>query len=210
MKHVLSGELRETVAANLDRFERRALNDDDLRHAAVALVIAKAEASSEATILLTLRPMTMRRHSNQYALPGGRRDGDETLIQTALRELEEELRLSLPPDNVVGLLDDYATQSGFCVTPIVVWAGDAGPLDPDPEEVAEAFYIPFSELDSDAIPHFMETEHSEHPVLYSRLPTLGHSMYAPTAAILYQFREVCIRGLDTRVAHYSQPEFAWK
>ena len=55
-----------------------------------------------------------------------------------------------------------------------------------------------------------EFTNGEPPVLFSRFPTLGHRMYAPTAAMVYQFREVAIRGLDTRVAHYGQPEFAWK
>jgi hypothetical protein len=47
-----------------------------------------------------------------------------------------------------------------------------------------------------------------HPVL---LMPVGRSwIAAPTAAMLYQFREVAIRGHDTRVAHYEQPYFAWR
>jgi hypothetical protein len=76
-------------------------------------------------------------------------------------------------------------------------------------EVEEAYHIPLAELDSPAIPHFDDGPEAGRPVLYSRLPSLGHAMYAPTAAILYQFREVALRGLHTRVAHYDQPTFAW-
>jgi hypothetical protein len=39
---------------------------------------------------------------------------------------------------------------------------------------------------------------------------MGSEVYAPTAAMLYQFREVAMRGLATRVAHFDQPRFAWK
>jgi hypothetical protein len=35
-------------------------------------------------------------------------------------------------------------------------------------------------------------------------------IYAPTAAFLYQFREVVIKGRETRVLHYDQPRFAWR
>ena len=42
------------------------------------------------------------------------------------------------------------------------------------------------------------------------LPTLGHHLYAPTAAMMYQFREVALRGEATRVAHFDQPDFARK
>ena len=49
---------------------------------------------------------------------------------------------------------------------------------------------------------------SEHPVL--RMPVGDDHIAAPTAALIYQFREVCLLGRETRVAHYEQPEFAWR
>lgn len=210
MQHDDPDTLRARIAERLSRFPRLALDGAGMRHAAVAIVVARARAGDEACVLLTLRPATMRRHSSQYALPGGRMDAGETVIETALRELHEELRLELGPDAVLGLLDDYPTRSGFRITPVVLWGGVVSRIDPDPVEVAEVFRIPFRELDSDAMPLFRDTAHFDHPMLYSRLPTLGEPMYAPTAAMLYQFREAAIRGLATRVAHYGQPEFAWK
>ena len=81
---------------------------------------------------------------------------------------------------------------------------------PDAVEVARVFQVPFTELDSPKIPHLEMTPESEPPVLSAPLPTLGHHLFAPTAAILYQFREVALRGEPTRVAHYDQPAFAWK
>ena len=42
------------------------------------------------------------------------------------------------------------------------------------------------------------------------IPMLGTSIHAPTAAVLFQLREVAIHGRATRVAHYEQPVFAWK
>lgn len=55
----------------------------------------------------------------------------ETPEAAALRELAEEIGLSLPPEHVLGCLDDFPTRSGFVITPVVVWgSGDA--LRPDP------------------------------------------------------------------------------
>lgn len=209
-QYAFNDDLRRSIEHNLTRFEHRTIEDETLRRAAVVVVVAKGETNDSATMILTYRPGGMRRHAHQYALPGGRSDEGETTIQTALRELHEELRVELDPADVLGFLDDYPTMSGFAITPIVAWANADLEIDPDPVEVEKVFRIPFSELDSTAIPHLTEEKNGEPPVLFSRFPTLGHRMYAPTAAMVYQFREVAIRGLDTRVAHYGQPEFAWK
>ncbi len=202
--------LRRDITANFAAFERRGIDDDTLRQAAVAIVIVEGEDGGEASVLLTKRPRTLRRHGGQYALPGGRLDEGETPVQAALREMAEELGVTLDPGDILGTLDDCPTRSGFRITPIVVWGADAVDLVPDPVEVARVFQVPFTELDSPEIPHLEVTPESEHPVLSAPLATLGHHLFAPTAAILYQFREVALRGEPTRVAHYDQPTFAWK
>ncbi|WP_425044318.1 hypothetical protein [Primorskyibacter sp. S87] len=66
------------------------------------------------------------------------------------------------------------------------------------------------ELNSPDIPGLEDSDNSDHPVLSAFFPTLGHYMYAFTAAILYQFREITLRGKTTRVSHFDQPTFAWK
>ncbi len=202
--------LRGRIVNNLTQFERVAMEPGDLRLAAVAIVIVKSESSDEACFLLTLRPVRMNRHSAQYALPGGRLDAGETTEQAALRELHEELGVDLGPAQVIGVLDDYATRSGFRITPIVMWGGACETLSPDPGEVEAAFRIPLSDINAEAVPRLIPSEEGEHPVLCAHIDTLGHTVYAPTAAIFYQFREVALRGLSTRVAHFDQPAFAWK
>ena len=164
-----------------------------------------------AVVLLTLRPQHINRHSGQFALPGGRVNEGETVIEAARRELKEELDIELAPEAVLGTLDDYATRSGFLITPVVFWSGGALTINPDPSEVEQVYRIPLEELDSPDIPQFSRQVDGDHPVLYfPHLPSLNDSVYAPTAAILYQFRELALRGKDTRVAHYDQPIFAWK
>jgi 8-oxo-dGTP pyrophosphatase MutT (NUDIX family) len=207
--YALAPSLRESMSARLAGFERHAIIDPALRHAAVAIIVAAGEDATEASILLTRRPQHLNRHAGQYALPGGRMDAGETPEAAALRETAEELGLHLAPSTVVGLLDDYATRSGFCITPVVIWGGPAYPLAPDPNEVARVFRVPLRELDAPEVPDFEPPFDGSEPIFGVPLATLGHSLHAPTAAMLYQFREVALRGLSTRVAHLAQPRFAW-
>jgi len=200
--------LRDRITARLAAFERHAINDPSLRRAAVSVVIVGDE-DAKASVLLTRRPTHLNRHGGQFALPGGRLDEGEGVIDAALRELHEELGLELDEDAVIGRLDDYPTRSGFRISPVVLWGGEAPRLMPDPNEVARVFHIPLSELDHPELPQTTESDAGEHPVLSVRLPTAGGSVYAPTAAVLYQFREVALRGDATRVRHYDQPRFAW-
>jgi 8-oxo-dGTP pyrophosphatase MutT (NUDIX family) len=203
----LDGALRERVKANLQKFTRTSVADDTLRRAAVALVLI-ANEDGEPCFILTLRSAKLRHHSGQWALPGGRLDVGETVERAALRELDEEVGLSLCADSALGILDDYPTRSGFAITPVVVWAGDASPLSPDTGEVAAVFRVRLQELGRPDVPRLREIPESPRPVI--SIPLLGTHIHAPTAAILFQFHEVAIEGRDTRVAEFEQPVFAWR
>jgi 8-oxo-dGTP pyrophosphatase MutT (NUDIX family) len=124
----------------------------------------------------------------------------------ARRELAEELGLVLDADAELGLLDDYATRSGYLITPVVLWAGTEAALHPNPVEVSEVHRLPLELLDVE--PQFVAISESDAPVI--QLPLLGRYVHAPTAAVLHQFREVVMHGRPTRVAHLEQPVFAWK
>ena len=164
--------------------------------------------SGGAAFLLCRRPSKMRRHAGQWALPGGRIDGGETPLEAALRELEEELGLRLKAETVVGWLDDYATRSGFVITPVVLWC-DADPsLEPDPDEVFAVYRVGLQAL-LDGEPRFVPIPESDRPVV--QMPLGNDLIHAPTGAILYQFREVALRGrIGERNDHLEEPVFAWR
>jgi mutator protein MutT len=216
---LLDTPLREQVASRLRELE--VLPAPRPSHHAAAVAVALIEEGSgaavagvaqppgwsrEAAVLLTRRALTLSNHAGQWALPGGRIDPGETPQAAALRELAEEVGLQLAPSQVLGMLDDYVTRSGFVITPVVVWAGAAATLAPNPQEVASVHRIPVAEFMRADAPLLDPSEDPGRQIL--RMP-VGHSwIAAPTAAVLYQFREVCIAGRLTRVAHFDQPLFA--
>jgi mutator protein MutT len=150
--------LRECLRQQLAAMAVRALDREGQRHAAVAVPVTEAgfgadlpgmpvhtRWSDAPALLLTRRAEGLRSHAGQWALPGGRIDAGETPEQAALRELEEEVGLALDASAVLGRLDDYATRSGYLITPVVVWAGPARELNPNAAEVASVHRIPASE-----------------------------------------------------------------
>lgn len=201
-------ELRARLAANLARFELASPPPAELRRAAVAVAIV-ARRDGEACFLLTERSASLRHHAGQWALPGGRLDAEESVEQAALRELGEEVGLQLDPTAVLGRLDDYATRSGFAISPVVVWGGEAGALRVDPAEVAAVHLYPVSCLDHPGVPRLSRIPESDREVIEIPLGD-GESVYAPTGAILYQLREVAMHGRPTRVGQFDQPVFAWR
>jgi 8-oxo-dGTP pyrophosphatase MutT (NUDIX family) len=202
----LDDALRSRAREHLDRFERRAFAIDGRRPAAVALVLL-ADETGEACFLLTRRAAGLRQHASQWALPGGRLDPGESPRDAALRELAEEVGLILAPDAVLGLLDDYPTRSGFVITPVVVWGGGTATLRPNPAEVTSVHHVPLRDLEHPDIPKLVAIPESERPVI--QLPILSTLVHAPTAAVVYQLREVVVHGRATRVDHFEQPVWAW-
>jgi 8-oxo-dGTP pyrophosphatase MutT (NUDIX family) len=201
--------LRTSIKKNLDGFEvRRRSDPGSLRHAAVAVVVIEGDVPGQAAFLLTKRTPRLRAHGGQWALPGGRVDPGETIRHTALRELHEELGVLASIDDVLGTLDDYPTRSGYLIAPVVVWLGSAVELKPNPGEVAAAYRIRCAELFRSDSPEIVAIPESDRPII--RLPLPVATVNAPTAAVLYQFKEVALAGRDTRVDHYEQPVFAWR
>ena len=180
------------------------------RHAAVAVVVVDSDsgAAGGPAVLLTRRAVRLQAHAGQWALPGGRVEPGESAEEAARRELAEEVGLEVSADAELGRLDDYATRSGFVITPFVLWGGADAVLQPDPQEVRSVHRVSFAELCRPDSPRFITIAESDRPVV--QVPVGGDLIHAPTGAILLQFRRVAIEGVIERVAHYEQPVFAWR
>ena len=204
MKH--SESLKERIVQNLQHFSPLPHTGEDLKRAAVTIVIASHEET--ASFLLTRRAPRLSAHGGQWALPGGRLDPGETVVETALRELKEEIGVASHEIEMLGVLDDYPTRSGYLIAPVILWAPMVLSPRLNPNEVASLHYIPLSELDREDGVEFLSIPESDRPVI--RINFLENNVHAPTAALIHQFHEVALQGRETRVAHLEQPVWAWK
>jgi 8-oxo-dGTP pyrophosphatase MutT (NUDIX family) len=189
------------MTSNLRTFERVSAREPLIK-AAVALVVLP-DGKGGGCIPLFVRAAGLARHAGQFALPGGKLNSGEQAEPAALRELHEELGLAVSHRDVLGTLDDFDTRSGFTITPVVVWS-DSNPADlkPSPDEVAELFLLELADLRAAVAGARRGTSRA------FCLELRWGPVYAPTAAMLYQFSEVALDGRATRVNDFYQPPFA--
>ena len=230
--------LRDRIHTNLAAHSRRTVTDDTKRHAAVAVVLTDSDVGEDrvdpapvddwidgrpmepgldgrmidvsggAAFLLCRRTSRLSSHAAQWALPGGRLDAGETVVDAALRETEEEVGARLPETSVLGLLDDYPTRSGYVITPVVIWGGGRLELRPSPDEVVAVYRVGLHQLKRDDSPRFIEIPESPRPVV--QIPLGNDLIHAPTGAVLLQLRWLGLEGRGDPVDELEQPVFAWQ
>ncbi|HET7127024.1 MAG TPA: CoA pyrophosphatase, partial [Lysobacter sp.] len=129
-----------------NRDELHGLLSDDFVPMQAAVLVGVVERDGVACVLLTLRTDGLRHHSGQVSFPGGRMEAGENALDAAKREAWEEIGLPASSVEPLGYLDPMLTITGFRVTPVVGWIAAAFVPQPDPNEVAEVFEVPFSDL----------------------------------------------------------------
>jgi 8-oxo-dGTP pyrophosphatase MutT (NUDIX family) len=161
-----------------------------------AAVLVPVVDRAEPTVILTLRPMTMRKHPGQISFPGGRIDpGDDGPVAAALREAEEEIGLPPAAVEVIGTADRYRTITGFEVTPVIGIVSADVPLDPHPGEVEALFEAPLSFLLDPANQTIRTVDWPGSERSYYEIQYQGRRIWGATAAMIV--------NLSRRLALYA-------
>jgi 8-oxo-dGTP pyrophosphatase MutT (NUDIX family) len=127
----------------LETFQRQECSSWDLLPAGV--LVPLFERNGELHVVLTQRTDEVKHHKGQISFPGGvKNEQDTTIIETALRETEEEIGLPRNAMNVLGMLNDFQTPSGFCITPVVAFLLSVPSFSINTAEVSQIFDVPLS------------------------------------------------------------------
>ncbi|RNL51978.1 CoA pyrophosphatase [Arthrobacter oryzae] len=197
-------EVRSLWRSRLERRTRHVAGgvDPDVRRAAVAVTVYEKSGSLH---VLIIKRAARGSNAGQWALPGGRMDPGEDLVDTALRELHEETGLLASRDDVVGTLDDFPASRGIVITPVVVLLDEPQRPRRQPAEVASLHPLALEALTADGVPRWHPRPDGSR-ILQMPLRR-GMVIHAPTGAILWQFAEVVLRGHELRVAELAEPAF---
>lgn len=156
-----------------------------------AAVIVPIIMRDEPILLFTRRTEHLPSHAGQICFPGGSyHASDETLIRTALRELEEEIGVPADGITIAGFLDLYETlNSGFRILPVVGFLDANCPLTINQDEVAEVFEVPLSFLID---PNHQALKYAERGGVMREFYSIQfgrHEIWGATAAMIVNLSE---------------------
>jgi 8-oxo-dGTP pyrophosphatase MutT (NUDIX family) len=186
---VNEGALRAALANGAAGLSATAGDDAEalaaIRPLVPAVVLVPIVLHTAPGILLTVRTDSLSTHAGQVSFPGGRIErGDADPIAAALRETEEEI--GLPPNlvEVIGVLPEHLTGTGYRITPVLGLVQPPPALRPDPREVAHVFELPLSVLLDEAAPRRERREFRGRMREYWVVPHPEQYIWGATAAIL--------------------------
>jgi 8-oxo-dGTP pyrophosphatase MutT (NUDIX family) len=187
IKKVLTG--LEALEFSDDTFVPRR---EGQRQASVLMPLVPRD--DEWNVLFTRRPEHMKTHAGQISFPGGRTEGDETPLDGALRETCEEVGIQARDIHPIGRLPTFNAVSEFRVTPFVGLVHPKAEIIPEPNEVDEAFEIPFSFF-MDPVNHverrieFNGEEHILFDMPWPHKNDIHHNVWGMTAMMMYRLYE---------------------
>jgi 8-oxo-dGTP pyrophosphatase MutT (NUDIX family) len=175
----------------------------------VLILLFPSSKEGEASLVLILRPMYDGVHSGQIALPGGRyEEADGELLNTALREAQEEIGIDPGKVQILGRLTDlYIPPSNYIVAPFIGFSSEEPVFTADPQEVDRIIIIRLKDL-------MEETAVTTGDFVVSNGMTItaacydvgGYRIWGATAMILSEFREIVKRGSgiqqDNLIGHF--------
>ena len=153
-----------------------------------AVLVPVISRCGDLSVLFTRRTDHLHDHAGQISFPGGRAEPhEESAVQTALRETEEEIGLAADRVEILGSLSEYLTVTGYRVTPVVGLVRTPLELRPDDFEVAEIFEVPLAFLldpsnhQRNSVVHLGRQRH------YYALPYEHYYIWGATAGMVMNF-----------------------
>ncbi len=169
-----------------------------------AVLVALLDVAGEAHVLLTRRSLALRNHRGEIALPGGRQDGDEDAVATAIREADEEVGLDPSLVSPVGWLSPIASiVSNSAIWPVVATVAGQPEWRAQPGEVDRVFSVALADLLADGA--FLEErwrradrrpgadDDGFFPIYFFRVP--GDLIWGATARVLVELLAIAT-GVD--------------
>jgi 8-oxo-dGTP pyrophosphatase MutT (NUDIX family) len=173
-------------------------NGKPLRPAAVLILLLNNNHADDPRVLFTQRTAHLTDHAGQISFPGGRVEAnDRDAHHTALRETEEETGVGAHQVEILGSIPNYATGTGYQITPVVGWTDEAVAYKPDPTEVAECFEVPLSFLLNPRNHRLESAMYKGRMRSYYAVPYQHRYIWGATAGMLVTLTRVVANALGT-------------
>jgi len=179
--------MKDLIRSRLGELKPRKLRDGYTREAAVLIPIF--ELQNEYHFLLTRRTDEVETHKGQISFPGGMREGNEDLLQTALRETFEEVGIEESKIELLGRFHDYISITGFRVTPFAGFIQGAFTTKPHVREVAEVIHVPFRIFMDPSLVRVEKSRWISREVNVYYYKFGAHQIWGLTALIIREFLE---------------------
>jgi 8-oxo-dGTP pyrophosphatase MutT (NUDIX family) len=190
-QHMPEVDLETRIVNALAKRKKIGLNSEGLRRASVLVPLLKR--SDEYCMLFTKRPKELKSHPGQISFPGGLfEDHDVTPKGTAIREAREELGILESDIQFLGELDDYASTTGYLISPFVGKIPYPYDFKINEEEVTGIIFVPIEELRKPPKVGYSIREGKPYPVYYYELPE--HVVWGATARVVKNFIEAIFTG----------------
>ncbi len=160
--------------------------DNQVNYHDSAVLVLLFPFQQHINICLIRRPSTMKNHAGQIAFPGGKREKEDVnLIQTALREAQEEIGLDPGKVGILGVLSTvYVQVSDFLITPVLGWLNEMPAVQIETAEVDEVIFISLEEIADPANRRFREVETSTGRIIAPGFEINGSFIWGATAMML--------------------------
>jgi 8-oxo-dGTP pyrophosphatase MutT (NUDIX family) len=197
IKKALAGNLRGILSHQKmmpPNRKLRAADSDKKRLKPSSVLLLLFVENDELFVCLIKRPVTMKHHAGQVALPGGRHEPGETPLETALRETWEEIGITAGKIEILGSLSElFVDVSGFLIHPFVGWLSEKPTFKINPAEVEKTLLFPLLKFKDELDETELETISGKLKVPCFHFE--GEIIWGATAMILAEFYDAVEDGI---------------